>query len=154
MVYYQPMIFLVSDHGGFAVKQRVFAWLKRTRHDVHDLGPLKRLPDDDYPIRASTLARAVQTHPGSFGIAVCRTGVGMAMAANKHRGIRALQAMTPAIAARSRRDEDTNVLSLAADWQSWPAMTTIITRWLNTPFNGQPRHRRRLRQVSRLEHGR
>lgn len=148
------MIFLVADHGGFAVKQRLYAWLRRTGIDVRDLGPKKRLPSDDYPLRVTSLARAIQTHPGSFGVAICRTGVGMALAANKHRGIRAVQALTPTMAIRSRRDEDTNIISLAADFQSFKQMAKIIHDWTLTPFSGQPRHRRRLRQLSKLEHGR
>lgn len=148
------MVFLVADHGGFAMKQRLLAWLRRAGIPAQDLGPTRRVPDDDYPIRAATLARAVRSRPGSFGVAVCRSGVGMALAANKHRGIRAVQALTPTIAVQSRRDEDTNILSLAADYQSFRMMTTIVKRWLATSFSGRPRHRRRLRQLAALEHGR
>lgn len=148
------MIFIVADHGGFAVKQRLVAWLRRSGYDVHDLGPTKRLANDDYPVYATRLARAVKGHPKSFGIAVCRTGVGMAMATNKHRGIRAVQALSVPIAVQSRRDEDTNVLSVASDWQTWPAITAMIRQWLTTSFSQLPRHQRRLRQLSKLEHGR
>lgn len=148
------MLFLVSDHGGFKLKQRLVAWLRRKKIAVVDLGPERLTPGDDYPVAASQLAQSVAKSPKHFGIAICRTGVGMAVVANKHPRIRAVQALTPAIASRSRQDENTNVLSLAADYQRWPDVTKTVSRWLATPFRGQVRHTRRLREIKKLEHGR
>lgn len=148
------MLYVVSDHGGFTLKQRLVAWLQEQGYSVTDLGPTKRRPNDDYPLAARQLARAVQISPKSFGIAVCRTGVGMAIVTNKHRGIRAVQGTTIALARRSRQDENTNVLSLAADYQTLQQSKRIISIWLATPFKGQRRHVRRLHEIKKIEHAR
>src|SRR5689334_17968038 len=103
------MIFVVADHGGYAVKQRLITWLRGQGFSVTDLGPTKLKPSDDYPQQARLLARAIQRQPGSRGIAICRSGVGMAMAANKFSGIRAAQVFSPLMAKKSRLDEDANI---------------------------------------------
>lgn len=148
------MMYFTSDHGGFAAKQKLATWLKQQGHPVHDLGPDTLKPTDDYPQWAARLALAIKRHPGSRGITLCRSGVGMAIAANKFSGIRAAQVFSPAMAKASRRDEDANILSLAADYQTLPEMKRIITAWLATPYRPNKRYRRRLRQLTQLEHGR
>ncbi len=148
------MIYLVADHGGFALKQRLEKWLAQDGYQVLDLGPLKKEAGDDYPPRAARLARALQKKPSARGIAICRSGVGMAIVANKFAGIRATQAWTPTLAAQSRRDEDTNVLSLAADYQSWPQIIRVVKSWLETPYRPQQRFTRRLKEIKAIEHGR
>lgn len=148
------MVFLTSDHGGFVVKQKIERWLNARGIQVQDLGPTRLKPTDDYPVWASRLARAVKRHPGSHGIALCRSGVGMAIAANKFSGIRAAQAFSPAMAKASRRDEDANVLSLAADYHTLLELQKIIGAWLKTPYKPTKRFSRRLRELKRLEHGR
>lgn len=147
------MVFIVSDHGGFAAKQKLVEWLKTQGISVQDLGPARLKPTDDYPVWASRLARAVKRHPGSQGIALCRSGIGMAIAANKFSGIRAAQVFSPAMAQASRRDEDANVLSMAADYHSLPELQRIISAWLKTPFRPTKRFSRRLRELKRLEYG-
>ncbi len=148
------MLYVVSDHGGFALKQRLVVWLRQTGQAVTDLGPVRLHPKDDYPVAAQQLAHAVQSSPKNYGIAVCRTGVGMAIVANKHRGVRAVQAVTPAIAVRSRQDENTNILTIASDFQSWPNVRLTVQRWLTTSYRGEARQQRRLRQIKKIEHGR
>lgn len=148
------MVFLTSDHGGFAVKQKLVTWLTAHGIQVQDLGPTRLKPTDDYPVWASRLARSVKRHPGSRGIALCRSGVGMAVAANKFSGIRAAQVFSPLMAKASRRDEDANVLSLAADYHTVPELQKIIGVWLKTPYRPTKRFSRRLRELKRLEHGR
>ncbi len=148
------MVFVVADHGGFALKERLVAWLRVSGIPVRDLGPSKKVSGDDYPIYATQLSRQVRLSPQHRGIAICRSGVGMAIVANKHRGIRAVQAVTPAIVRQSRIDENTNVLSLAADFQSWSNITATVKQWLATPYHHQPRHARRLRAIRKIEHGR
>lgn len=148
------MLYVVSDHGGFGLKRRLVAWLRDQGVTVTDLGPTRKISGDDYPVYAALLARHVQKSASHRGIAICRTGIGMAVVANKHRGIRAVQALTPAIAQQSRIDENTNVLSLAADYQSWRNVTATVKRWLATPYRHQARHARRLRAIKKVEHGR
>lgn len=148
------MVYIVSDHGGFDAKAHLVRWLNSHRIPVVDLGPVKADPDDDYPVWAARLARQVQRSRRSFGIALCRTGVGMAMVVNKFPGLRAAQAFTPAMAAQARRDEDSNVLALAADFHSQRELRAIVRAWLTTKYKPQARYQRRLREIRAIEHGR
>lgn len=147
------MIFLGADHGGFPLKERVKVWLRGQGWSVVDLGARRLRPTDDYPLIARRVALAVRRRTGGRGILLCRSGIGMAMVANKVRGVRAVQALSPAVVVRSRREEATNVLALAADWTSLTAAKRLIARWLATPFRPLARYRRRLRQVDRLHPG-
>ncbi len=151
--YTMPMIYVTADHGGVKKKAMFVAWLRRQGYRVTDLGPTAVKPSDDYPRWATLLARRVQRSPGSLGIGLCRSGVGMAMVANKFSGIRAVQAWSPAVAAQSRRDEKTNVLSLAADYHPLTELKSIVRRWLETRYRPARRSQRRLRQVAKIEHG-
>ena len=148
------MIFVTSDHGGFAAKEKLVAWLEQLDVPVQDLGPRRRQPQDDYPLWAAKLARSIKRHPGSQGIAVCRSGVGMALAANKFTGVRAVQGLSPHIARRSRLEENTNVLSLASDLQTLAEQKKIVSTWLKTTYKPVKRYVRRLREINRIEHGR
>lgn len=148
------MVYLVSDHGGFDAKEHLVRWLKLHRVPVVDLGPTKADPDDDYPLWAARLARQIQKSKNSVGIALCRSGVGMALVANKFSGIRAAQAFTPAMAAQSRQDEDCNVVSLAADYLSQRELRAIVRSWLTTKFKAKLRYQRRLKEIRTIEHAR
>ncbi|MEK7537486.1 MAG: RpiB/LacA/LacB family sugar-phosphate isomerase [Patescibacteria group bacterium] len=148
------MIFIVSDHGGVDAKAHLVRWLKSHRVPVVDVGPACVQTGDDYPEWAARLARQVQKTKKSMGLALCRSGIGMAMVANKFSGIRAAQAFTPSMAAQSRRDEDTNILSLAADYHSQRELRAIVRAWLTTKYKPTVRFQRRLREVRALDHGR
>lgn len=145
------MIYLGADHGGVRFLRR----LRRAMPDltVRDLGPQRIVPTDDYPLIAGRVARRVARAKGHRGILVCRTGVGMAVAANKVAGIRAVQGTSVPLAVRSRQEEDSNILALAAEFLTVRAAVKIVRAWLRQPFRPQPRYRRRLRQLTRLDHG-
>jgi RpiB/LacA/LacB family sugar-phosphate isomerase len=148
------MIYIVSDHGGFDAKGHLVRWLQAHKIPVVDLGPEKADATDDYPVWAARLAKQVQKSNKSMGIALCRSGVGMAMVANKFSGIRAAQAMNAAMAKQSRQDEDANILSLAADYLSQRELRTIVRAWLTTKFANKSRYKRRLQEIRTIEHGR
>lgn len=148
------MIYVASDHGGWKQKQALVKALRHRGHDVVDLGPARLDPADDYPVWAARTARLVQRAPKSFGILLCRTGVGMAIVANKFRGIRAAQAGSVTVARRSRQDENANVLSLAADELSTAEIQKIALAWLQAAWRPLPRYHRRLRQLAAIDHGR
>lgn len=152
MCYTDTMIYVAADHGGFAKKQRLVAWLRSRGHQVIDLGPAHSSPSDDYPIWSARLARAVQGDRRGLGVLLCRSGVGMALVANKFAGIRAVQGWSGRVAKQSRRDENTNVLSLASDFQSLDDMKDIVRSWLAQSFRPVARYQRRLRQITRIEH--
>lgn len=143
-------IFVAADHGGYKLKERLKPFLVRLGHTVRDVTSKRPKPNDDYPSIALKAARAVARMPRSRGILLCRSGVGMEIVANRLRGIRAVNAWSPKLARRARQDEDTNVLSLAADLLSPKQAEAIVRAWLQTPFRAIPRYRRRLRMISRI----
>lgn len=148
------MLYITADHGGWAMKKQVVLWFGR-RHVPHiDLCPNAPDPTDDYPLKTVALVRAIKRQRGANGIAICRSGVGMAIAANKYPGIRAVQGWNAAVAKRSRQDENTNIITFAADWQSFDQIKRIIHIWLMTAYRSRQRDDRRLRQIKNAEHAR
>ncbi len=148
----QPILFLGADHGGFRLKTALKIALQRAGYDCRDLGALRLQPGDDYPRYARLVAQRIQSTPHSRGILVCRSGVGMVIAANRWPGVRAVQGLQLAVVERSRAEEDTNVLAIGADLTPRTNAWALVRRWLRTPFQPRPRYRRRLRQLARLGH--
>lgn len=144
------MIYLASDHGGFAVKEKVKALLDRESIAYKDLGPQRLVPDDDYPDYILPLAEKV-VHEQAMGIIACRNGQGVAVAANKVKGARAVVCWNEGCAQSSRNDDNANILSLPADYLSDVEIKTIVDSWLATPFSYEARHVRRLAKVADYE---
>lgn len=144
-------VYLAADHRGFELKNALRDWLREEKHKVVDLGALELDKDDDYPDLAITLAEKVTGDWGSLGVAVCGSGVGMAMAAGKVRGARAVAAYQPEPVAAGRRDDDVNVISLGADFINEGRAKTIIKAALETNFSGEERHKRRIEKIRQYE---
>ena len=140
-------IALGADHRGFRLKAKLKAWLKAAGHDVTDLGTSDERRTD-YPEFGLAVARAVAARRADRGILVCGTGIGMSMAANRVRGVRAALADDVRLARMSRRHNDANVLCLGADTTSSRLAHRIVNTWLETEFEGG-RHARRLRLLDR-----
>ncbi len=141
-------IYLGADHQGFHMKEHVFAYLSKHGYDVEDIGDKVLDPDDDFPIFAQLAATKVlgSTDPDPRAILICGGGQGMAMAANRFRGIRASLINDAYEAKMTRYDNDSNILCLPdrvfkdlhpMTWQG------IIETWLNTEFAAAPRFKRR-----------
>ncbi len=145
------MVFLGADHGGFRIKEGIRAWLVSGGRAVGDMGPRQLEPNDDYPLVAERVARMVGRNASHRGILFCRSGNGVAMAANKLPGIRAAVAFDVRAATSARRDEDANVLALAADRLSLNLAIRIVNAFLTTPFTGAVRHRRRIWELRRID---
>ncbi len=143
-------VFLGADHGGFELKNVLREHLHHRGFDVHDCGPMSLDKDDDYPPFAYQVAADVLGNDGSFGILICRSGQGMAMAANKVRGIRAALAWTPAVARASREHNDANVLVLPSDYVDTDTALAITDDWLTENYSTDERHRRRVKQIEEL----
>jgi len=143
-------VFIAADHGGFAAKQTLVNALEG-EFTIKDLGAPALDPDDDFTPYAERVAESVVAHPGSMGILLCRSGEGMAMAANKIDGIRAALAWEKHVAIESRDDNDANVLALPNDYVSSEELVEIAKTWLTTPFSGAERHDRRIQQIADLE---
>ena len=143
---------LGSDHAGYALKWRVAEWLRREGHEVLDEGTFSE-ESCDYPDFALGVARRVASGEAERGIAICATGIGMAMAANKVRGIRAAVCNDIYTARYSRLHNDANVLALGARVVGPGLAEEIVRTWMETPFEGG-RHSRRLEKIAGIEEAR
>ena len=128
-------ISIASDHAGFEQKQELAAYLRELGHQVADLGPET---DDrvDYPDFAALVARDVAAGAAERGVLVCGTGIGMAVAANKVRGIRAANVTTPEFAALAREHNDANVVALSGRFVDGETNRRILDAFLSTDFGG------------------
>lgn len=147
-------IYLGSDHNGFAMKEKIFAYLSKNGYHVEDVGDKVLDPDDDFPDFAQMAALKVigDTDPDPRAILLCGGAQGMAMAANRFRGIRASVVWDAFEAKMTRNDNDSNILCMPArvlenDDEAWKG---IIETWLGTPFADAPRYRRRNAQIDEL----
>ena len=139
-------VFLGSDHAGFKFKEKLRPLLLRKGYLVNDMSP-ELVEGDDYPEHAFRVSRAVRQNSGSKGILICGSGIGMSIASNRLKGIRAVDAYDSYTAKMSRADEDSNVLCLRARKFSDKKNIHLINTWLSTKFSGKPRHVRRIREL-------
>ncbi len=138
-----------SDHRGFSLKAKLIRFLKGNGFEVADLGTHSEKPPSDYPDVASKLARRVAGGAFERGLLICGTGIGMSIAANKIKGIRAARCLTKRDALLSREHNDSNVLALDGTTTVQTAKE-IVQTWLKTEAKGG-RHRRRVLKIERLE---
>ncbi len=138
-----------ADHAGFALKQELVQKLTAEGHEVTDFGTGSDA-STDYPDYAGAVADAVTSGQAERGLLVCSTGVGMAIAANKVRGIRAALAVNKDEVELTRAHNDANVLTIGARYTGAAGALELINVFLKTEFEGG-RHARRLAKISRLE---
>ena len=138
-----------SDHAGFEQKQALVDYLKGKGHEVVDRGPAN---DDrvDYPDYAAPVARDVAASAADFGVLVCGTGIGMAMAADKVPGARAANIINPEFAALCREHNDANVITLSGRFVPLEENERILDAFFATPF-GEGRHAGRVEKIMALE---
>ncbi len=135
-------IVIGCDHGGFELKEKIAARLKALRHAVDDVGT--HGPDSvDYPLYAAKVAQAVARGEAERGILICGSGIGMSIAANRTRGVRAANVSEPYAAKLSRRHNDSNVLCLGGRLLGDDLAYEILDVWIAEPFEGGGRHSRR-----------
>ena len=139
-----------ADHGGFALKAKLLVALQTLGCEVADLGT-HSLEPCDYPRIAFKVASAVAQRRFDRGILLCKSGIGIAIVANKVPGIRAGVCGDAFDAERSRAHNDANVLVLGAEKLSRAKATRIVEVWLTTPFEAGGRHERRVRQIAAIE---
>lgn len=142
---------LSADHRGAGTARQLADRLRSQGHEVLMLGDLTG-DASDYPIPAHQVARSVSVGDAQKGLLICGTGIGMCIAANKVRGIRAAIAHDELTAQISRSHNDANVLCLSADLLGQRLIEKIVEVWLSTPFQGG-RHERRLREIAAIEEG-
>jgi ribose 5-phosphate isomerase B len=142
-------VVLAADHGGVAMKADLLRFLSGKGYAVRDLGT--GTPDPvDYPDYGFAAAEAIRRGEADRAVLLCKSGIGMAIAANKSRGVRAALVSTVPDALLSRRHNDANVLVLGAFEIPPRRARRIVAEWLATSFDGG-RHRRRVEKIRRYE---
>jgi ribose 5-phosphate isomerase B len=142
---------LAADHGGFTMKERMAADLRAAGFEVDDFGAHDLDPGDDYPDFVIPLARAVAGGELERGIALCSSGVGASIAANKVGGVRAALIHDAYSAHQGVEDDAMNVLCLGSQVVGYAAAWELVRAFLAASFSGAERHRRRLGKVAALE---
>jgi ribose 5-phosphate isomerase B len=140
-----------SDHRGFDIKQQIIAIATELGHECIDVGTSDNNPVD-YPDLAYLAATAVSKKEADRAILTCATGIGMSMAANKVKGIRAALCHDELTAQISRDHNNSNVLCLSADQVGVLLLRKMVEVWLSTEFSGG-RHERRVRKIEAIEEG-
>jgi len=138
-----------ADHAGFVLKEKLRQRLAQDGHEVVDFGPASA-ESCDYPDYAQPVARNVASGRVDRGILVCSTGIGMAMAANKVRGVRAAPAFSDDEVKMTREHNDANVLTIGARYIDEQQAVDLVHRFLETEFTGG-RHARRVAKIAQIE---
>jgi ribose 5-phosphate isomerase B len=138
-------IFISSDHAGFRLKETIKTYLSKKKLSYQDLGPYN---DDsvDYPDFAHKVARRVKTNKNNIGILVCGSGMGMNIAANKHKNIRAAQCFNLKSTKLSRLHNDANIITLGSRLLTKKDALNFVGVFLNTKFEGG-RHLKRIKKI-------
>ncbi len=143
------MIAIGSDHGGYKLKEEIKKYFDEKDIKYKDFGTYSE-ERVDYPNIAKEVSKAVQSKKCDRGILICRSGYGMAMVANKFKGIRSAPCFCEEAAKFSRMHNDTNVLALGADYITTGEAIAIVRMWIATEFEGG-RHKERLDLVAEIE---
>ena len=138
-------IYISSDHAGFKLKEAIKDYLSKNKIKFQDLGPNNN-DRVDYPDFAHKVARKVKTNKKNVGILVCGSGMGMSIAANRHKNIRAAQCFNLKSTKLSRLHNDANVITLGSRLLSKKNALNCISVFLNTKFEGG-RHTKRIRKI-------
>ena len=139
-------IALAADHAGFAMKKEIAAWLAETGHEVVDLGT-NTAESVDYPEYGAKLARAIAAGQAERGVAICGSGIGIAIAINREPKCRCARVDDLLSAALAREHNDANVIALGARLIGIDMARACIAAFLGTDFGGG-RHQRRVDQLS------
>ena len=149
------MVYLGSDHRGFALKEKLKNLLTEWGYDFEDLGPFEHNKDDDYPVFATAVGQAVALSRSkgekTKGILICGSGIGIDVVANKIDGVRAGTIADPKQAVASVHDEDLNVLSLSADFLNEDKAIEIAKAFLEAKYVKEERYERRLDEIKEIE---
>lgn len=144
-------IALGADHAGFAVKSELVKFLKKKGYQVFDFGAAKLDDGDDYPDYAIRVAKAVSSGRCKRGILACGSGLGMAIAANKVKGIRSATVWTPKVAASAALHNWCNVLCVPCRYSGLSKIKAMVQFWLQASFEKGSRHERRVKKIMKIE---
>jgi len=142
---------IAADHAGFAMKEQLTKALRESGHEVLDFGPSNLTPEDDYPDYVVPLARSVANGEVERGVAICGSGVGACVTANKVKGVRAAMGHDIFSAHQGVEDDDMNVICFGARVLGCALAWDLTEAFLAARFNDTERHQRRLGKVAALE---
>jgi ribose 5-phosphate isomerase B len=142
---------IAADHGGFELKEKLAARLREAGHEITDFGAHQLTPGDDYPDFVVPLCRAVVAGTVDRGVAVCGSGVGAAVCANKVKGIRACLIEDHFSAKQGVEDDNINVICLGGRIEGPELAWDLVQTFLAAEFSQAARHLRRLGKVAALE---
>jgi ribose 5-phosphate isomerase B len=142
-------IVIGSDHGGYELKSKLIKYLKEEKYDVNDLGTHSK-ESCDYPLIGFDVAKIVGGGQADRGILICKTGVGMAIIANKVHGVRAAACYDKKMARSAREHNNCNVIVFAASYSDFKQALEMLKVWFATEPLGD-RHERRVKQIVDIE---
>lgn len=145
------MIYLGADHRGYELKENIKIWLSDWGYKYEDMGAFQYEKDDDYPDFAKTVGEKVSKNKSAKGILICGSGIGIAVAANKIKGIRAGTSVDSKQIMAAVNDENLNILALPADYLSENKAKEVVKSFLESKFSNEERFNRRLDQIKELE---
>ncbi len=146
------LIYIGADHRGFQLKEILKKQLSELNYEFVDVGNNHYDENDDYPDFAVSVSQAISQDPLSRrGILICGSGAGVDIVANKFKDVRSVLAINLDQARVSRNDDDTNILSLAADFLTEDEAKKILDIWLKTPFSSKENYQRRIQKISQIE---
>lgn len=144
-------IFIGADHNGFELKNQLIDYLHQNNIRVEDMGNMVMDPEDDYTTYAKGVAQAVLQNPTSHkGIVICGSGIGVAMMANRFKGIRCGLCQSVEAAVHGRANDDINVLSLASSYTDFAKSCEIVDAFVETQFDPKEKYIRRSRQLDEI----
>lgn len=145
------ILYIGADHRGFQLKEALKKFLVESGYTVNDMGNSHYDEDDDFVDFARLVVGKIGADLyNSRGILICGSGVGVDIAANRFSDIRSALVCSPDQAMASRNDDDTNVLSIAADFTDFEQAKKIVSVWLQTPYSDEEDHKRRIAKLRDL----
>lgn len=143
------VISIGSDHRGFELKERIKEYLVKKKLKVIDFGTDSNA-SVDYPDFSKKVGESVAKGDSKFGIAICGSGIGVSIAANKVKGIRAVNATNEDMAEMSRKHNNANVICFGADFIDFDTAVKYWEIFVNTDFEGGERHNRRIEKINNI----
>jgi len=141
-------IYIGSDHAGYELKNQLKKYIESLKFDVVDVGVFS--PESaDYPDIAKKVAKKVLNNSSAYGLLICGTGIGMSIAANRFKNIRAAECANEKMAELSRKHNNANILCLGARILNFAAAKKITRKFLQTDFESEARHLRRIKKIEK-----
>ncbi len=142
---------ICADHGGYVLKETIYPFLLKMGYEVQDFGAFIQDDDDDYPDVVIPLAKAIATNDVHRGIAICGSGVGASIAANKTAGVRAALIQDHFSAHQGVEDDDMHLLCLGGQVIGLASAQELVIAFLKAEFSGAERHMLRIQKIKQLE---